>query len=70
MAFSECCVRANRDLVAESGIALEVAEFNEVFNSAAARDKASNACSIASFLAARRELLAEQMQLQCACLRH
>lgn len=57
-----------RELIADSGIALDAGVFDAIFQHAALLDKSSNTCSLGSFMHSRQRFLAHQLNVQCSCL--
>lgn len=61
-------VLACRDLIEESGIRMESAMFDAIFQHAAQQDRSINTCSLGSFMQSRQQCLAHQLNVQCSCL--
>ena len=61
-------VLACRELVEDSGISMESAMFDAIFQHAAQQDKSGNTCSLGSFMRSRQQCLAHQLNVQCSCL--
>ena len=61
-------VLACRELIDESGIRMESAMFDAIFQHAAQQDKSGNTCSLGSFMRSRQQCLAHQLNVQCSCL--
>ena len=62
-----------RDVVASSGIYLSNQEFEHIFQHSCLEDQLRGAtlrqaCCIHTFMRMRQEVLAEQMQIDCACI--
>ena len=62
-----------RDVVASSGIHLSDQEFEHIFQHSCLEDQRQGAtlrqaCCIHTFMRTRQEVLAEQMQIDCACI--
>ena len=58
----------SRDLIEASGIAMEPAMFDAIFQHAAQQDESSISCSLGSFMQSRQQCLAHQLNVHCSCL--
>jgi len=67
--YAHCALHAIcRDIVGASGISMEPAVFDTVFQHAAQRDHSTDSCCLGSFMRSRQQWLAQQLHISCSCL--
>ncbi|KAA6430086.1 MAG: flagella associated [Trebouxia sp. A1-2] len=57
-----------RDIIGASGILMDSAVFDAIFQHAAQRDQCNDSCCLDSFMHSRQQWLAQKMQIHCTCL--